>query len=149
MAYIAKTLADLIAQYSYYAVFAALLLENTALLGVFIPGVTILLIAGFLCAIGELNFGYCVAAGFLGTVAGDNLSYVFGRYGAERLGFVKRFLERNSGMAARIASLNTYTLVFFHFPGFLRIAAPSILGAARLHWRKWLCIDLLGGAMFN
>src|SRR5262249_772319 len=124
MTYFAKTLVEFLAEYSYFAVFAALLLENTIFLGIFIPGVTVLLIAGFSSAIGGLDFAYCLAAGFCGTIPGDNISYIFGRYGAERLGFARRILERNSGVASRISSLNIYTLVFFHFPGFLRIAAP-------------------------
>ncbi len=142
-------LRPLIAEYSYLAIFFALLLENTIFLGVFVPGVTVLLLAGFAGALGELNLGGCVLAGYLGTIAGDNLCFVLGRYGADRFRLVRDFIDRNSGIVARIASLNTYALIFFHFPGVLRIAAPIALGATKLGWRKWLGVDLSGALIFN
>lgn len=135
--------------YGYLAIFVALVLENTLFLGLLIPGVTILVIAGFVSAIGGLDVSYCLAVGIAGTIIGDNISYLAGRYGAERLRFIDRILNRNKGILSRIKSLNNYVLIFFHFPGFLRLALPVALGVSKFDVRKWIVIDLIGSVLFN
>ncbi len=139
----------IVREYAYAAIFVGLLLENTLLLGVLVPGVTVLVIAGFISALGDLNFFLCLIAGIGGTVIGDNLSYLFGRYGAGRFRFVERIIDRNAGIIARVRSMNIYVLLFFHFPGYLRLALPVALGVVRFDFRKWLAIDLAGSVLFN
>ncbi|MFM9903301.1 MAG: DedA family protein [Pyrinomonadaceae bacterium] len=136
-------------QYGYVAIFVALLLESCAFLGVIVPGVTILVLAGFVAAFGELNYFYCLLAGIAGTFAGDSLSYLAGRFGSDNIAMVDRIVEKNSGLRARLRSANFYVLIFFHFPGYLRMVVPLLLGVMKYDVRRWLAIDSIGVILFN
>src|SRR5262245_6859327 len=59
-------------------VFLAAFLEALAVIGTFVPGSTTLFIAGALVGTGSLNLGWALAAGILGAVAGDGISYWIG-----------------------------------------------------------------------
>lgn len=142
-------LKSIIGVYGYAAIFIVLLLESTAFLGIIVPGVTVLIAAGFISGIGDLSFTYCVIAGILGTFAGDNVSYLIGRYGTEKFGPARRMIDRNRGMQARLRSLNFYMLALFHFPGYLRMVVPILLGAAKYDIGRWLAIDSIGVVLFN
>jgi len=69
--------------YGYWAVAAALLLENA---GLPVPGESILLLASFLAySEGELQFGRIVLVGTIAATIGDNIGYVIGYYGGRPL----------------------------------------------------------------
>ena len=70
-------------QYGYWAVGAALLLENT---GIPVPGETILLLASFLAySSDELQLPYIILIGVCTATLGDNLGYAIGYRGGRRL----------------------------------------------------------------
>src|SRR2546425_9933714 len=68
-----------LAQYGYWAVAAALLLENA---GLPVPGETVLLLASFL-AFSEhrLHLAYIIVVGVCAATAGDNVGFAVGYYG--------------------------------------------------------------------
>jgi membrane-associated protein len=69
--------------YGYWAVAAALLLENA---GVPVPGETVLLLASFLAySEGKLQLSWIIVAGTVAATVGDNLGYALGHYGGRAL----------------------------------------------------------------
>ena len=76
-------LRDYLAHYGYWAVAAALLLENA---GLPVPGETMLLLASFL-AFSEhhLRLPYIILVGVGAATIGDNLGFLLGHYGGEPL----------------------------------------------------------------
>src|SRR6202041_3836695 len=80
--------------YGYWAVAAALLLENA---GVPLPGETVLLLACFLAySERDLHLGWIIVVATLAAALGDNLGYAIGHYGggAPRGGYRKIFFGR-------------------------------------------------------
>src|SRR5688500_2663109 len=88
-------------QYGYLIVFATTLLENSAFLGVVVPGDAVLLLAGFYSQRQALELEAVMAFAFVGAVTGDTIAYVVGRVGGRRI--VDRWGRRFLMPAERLA----------------------------------------------
>jgi len=72
-----------VANYGYWAVALALLLENA---GIPVPGESTLLVASFLAySEHQLNLGWIIVIGTCAATIGDNLGYFLGLYGGRPL----------------------------------------------------------------
>src|SRR3972149_4625399 len=72
--------------YGYWVVFLGTLLENKLFLGLVLPGVIVVILAGLSAEDGSISVPLAVALGIAGTVTGDTISYCLGRFGWRRLG---------------------------------------------------------------
>lgn len=66
-------------------VFATTLLENSAFLGVVVPGDAVLLLAGFYAQRRALELEAVITLAFTGAVSGDTIAYMIGRFGGRRI----------------------------------------------------------------
>lgn len=69
------------ANYGYWIVFASALLENTIILGLFLPGGTLILLGAVAASQGTLNIWWVVLLGWLGLFLGNLVDYWIGRLG--------------------------------------------------------------------
>ncbi|MDQ6660715.1 MAG: hypothetical protein M3Z24_07085, partial [Chloroflexota bacterium] len=67
-------------QYGYLIVFLGTLIENTALLGLILPGNSLALLGAFYAREGTLNLGWVIFFAWLGTVLGYHADYLLGRF---------------------------------------------------------------------
>lgn len=144
-------LRDAVVHYGYWAVGAALLLENT---GIPVPGETILLLASFLAySQNELRLSWIIAIGVVAATIGDNLGFVAGYYGGRRL--LNRYqnifriknahLLRGEQLFARYGAV---TVFFARFVFGMRIIAGPMAGVLRMPWKKFLIFNFLGAALW-
>jgi len=137
--------------YGYWAVAAALLLENA---GVPVPGETVLLLASFLAySERELNLGWIIVVGTLAATLGDNLGYAIGHSGGRPLLERHRRIFRVSDAAlARGEKLfsryGSVTILFARFVFGMRIVAGPLAGVLRMPWKKFAVFNLLGAALW-
>src|SRR2546421_9141152 len=75
-----ELLAGFYNRYGYWIVFLGALAENTALLGLVLPGGTLALLGAFYARQGTLHLSWVIAFATLGTVLGYHIDYLFGRY---------------------------------------------------------------------
>jgi membrane protein DedA with SNARE-associated domain len=144
-------LRNAVVQYGYWAVGAALLLENA---GVPVPGETILLLASFL-AYSEhaLRLPWIVLVATIAATLGDNLGFAVGYYGGRPLlsryqAFFRiqdRTLQRGEGVFARYGAI---TIFFARFLFGMRIIAGPMAGVLRMPWRKFMVFNFLGAALW-
>ena len=144
-------LRNAVVQYGYWAVGAALLLENA---GVPVPGETILLLASFL-AYSEhaLRLPWIVFVATIAATLGDNLGFAVGYYGGRPLlsryqAFFRiqdRTLQRGEGLFARYGAI---TIFFARFVFGMRIIAGPMAGVLRMPWRKFMIFNFLGAALW-
>jgi len=144
-------LRNAVVQYGYWAVGAALLLENA---GVPVPGETILLLASFL-AYSEhaLRLPWIVLVATIAATLGDNLGFAVGYYGGRPLlsryqAFFRiqdRTLQRGEGVFARYGAI---TIFFARFVFGMRIIAGPMAGVLRMPWRKFMVFNFLGAALW-
>jgi membrane-associated protein len=142
-------ISNFIIKYGYIVVFSGLFLENTILLGLLFPGITILLISGYFSGTGELNVALTIISGFAGTILGDNLNYALGRYGLVKLPILKKLSSGLDRIEEAIRRNTTIFLIFFHFPVYSRMVLPAFLGILRFSFRKWLIFDTIGALLFT
>jgi membrane protein DedA with SNARE-associated domain len=137
--------------YGYWAVAAALLLENA---GVPVPGETVLLLASFLAySERELNLGWVIVVATVAATLGDNLGYAIGHSGGRPLLERHRRIFRVSDAAlARGEKLfsryGSVTILFARFVFGMRIIAGPLAGVLRMPWKKFAVFNLLGAALW-
>jgi membrane-associated protein len=144
-------LRNLIAQYGYWAVGAALLLENT---GIPVPGETILLLASFLAfSRNELQLPYIILIGVCAATLGDNLGYALGYRGGrpllDRYRDVFRIkpetISRGESLFAQYGAL---TIFFARFIFGLRVIAGPLAGVLRMPWKRFAIFNFLGALLW-
>jgi membrane protein DedA with SNARE-associated domain len=137
--------------YGYWAVAAALLLENA---GLPLPGETVLLLASLLAYTEQdLQLGWIVVVGTAAATAGDNLGYAIGHYGGRPLLERYRYIfhvddvavERGEKLFDRYGAL---TILFARFVFGLRVLAGPMAGVLRMPWKRFAVFNLLGAALW-
>jgi len=144
-------LRNAVVHYGYWAVAAALLLENA---GVPVPGETVLLLASFLAySEHELQLPWIIVVATIAATVGDNLGFALGHYGGRPV--LARYqalfrikdatIARGEGMFARYGAL---TIFFARFVFGLRIIAGPLAGVLRMPWRKFGIFNFLGAGLW-
>src|SRR5574340_462142 len=80
-----ESLAALYGAWGYLIVFLGALFENTALLGLLLPGGTLALLGAFYAWQGSLNIVWVIVFAWIGTTLGYNADYLIGRFLLTRL----------------------------------------------------------------
>jgi membrane-associated protein len=144
-------LRNAVVHYGYWAVGAALLLENA---GVPVPGETILLLASFLAySEHELRLPWIILVGTIAATVGDNLGFALGYYGGRPLlaryqaffRIQQKTLTRGEELFARYGAV---TVFFARFVFGMRIITGPIAGVLRMSWRKFTIFNFLGAALW-
>ncbi len=144
-------LRDAVVHYGYWAVGAALLLEN---MGVPVPGETILLMASFLAySQHELQLQWIIVVATIAATLGDNLGFTLGYYGGRRLleryKTVFRIQDSTLLRGERLfAQYGAATVFFARFVFGMRIIAGPMAGVLRMPRRKFLIFNFLGAALW-
>jgi|SRR5436305_121791 membrane protein DedA with SNARE-associated domain len=144
-------LRNAVVQYGYWAVGAALLLENA---GVPVPGETILLLASFLAySQHELRLPWIIAVATIAATLGDNLGFALGYYGGRPLllRYQSIFRIKNATITRGeelFAKYGALTVFFARFVFGMRIVAGPMAGVLRMSWRKFLIFNFLGALVW-
>lgn len=144
-------LRNAVVHYGYWAVAAALLLENA---GVPVPGETVLLLASFLAySEHELQLPWIIVVATIAATVGDNIGFALGYYGGRPvLARYQSLFKIQDAMIARGESLfaryGAVTIFFARFVFGLRIIAGPLAGVLRMPWRKFGIFNFLGASVW-
>jgi membrane-associated protein len=150
-AYLFEMLRNYLAHWGYWAVGAALLLENA---GLPVPGETILLLASFLAySEHKLALPWIIVVGVSAATLGDNLGFAIGSYGGRPLlERYQRTLRIRPAVIARgeelFARYGAATIFVARFIAGLRIITGPLAGVLRMPWRKFLIFNFLGAVLW-
>lgn len=119
------------------------------LVGTFLEGETILVLAGFAAHRGYMSLASVILAALVGTVAGDQLYFFIGRrYG-------RGFLERRPSWTARanrvhgvIERHSTLFMLGFRFWYGMRLVSPFVLGSSRVSAAKFAVLNVIGACLW-
>lgn len=131
--------------------------ESGLLIGFFLPGDSLLFIAGFLAsnAGGEVlpPLPFVAAVTFAAAVAGDQVGYLFGRRVGPTLFdreesrlFNPRNVHRAQDFFDRYGAK---TIVMARFVPVVRTFAPIVAGVGKMNYRVFVTFNLLGGALWG
>jgi len=151
-------LRDLYDQYGYLIVFLGTLGENTALLGLALPGGTLALLGAFYARQGSLNLAWVIFFAWMGTVLGYHVDYLLGRFalgkvmlrwGDSRLGRRMRLAGRLRLGQRMLAKYGGRAILLSHIVGHIRSFVALSAGATRMSYRRFLSFELVAALLWN
>ena len=139
----------------YVLLFAIIFVETGFVVMPFLPGDSLLFVAGSLAAIGSLEIGLLLALLIPAAILGDNINYWVGRYFGERITgltvFGKR-LVREKDLAKTHGYFEKYgirTIIIARFVPIVRTITPFVAGVGKMDYRKkFLPYDIMGGVLW-
>jgi membrane-associated protein len=146
-----QTLATLAAQYGpwLYAILFLIIFAETGLVVMpFLPGDSILFIAGTVVATAGLDVHVLVAVLIVAAILGDSLNYSIGHYIGPKVferpdsrWFKQAHLRRTQDFYDRYGGV---TIIIGRFIPIIRTFAPFLAGVAGMSYRKFLCFNVVG-----
>jgi len=150
-----RHLAELLAQYGtwiYAILFLVIFCETGLVVTPFLPGDSLLFVAGALAATGGMDIWVLAISLFAAAVLGDNLNYWIGRWIGPRV-----FKWENSRLFNRAAFDKTHayfehhggkTIIIARFMPIARTFAPFVAGVGKMQYSRFLPLDVAGGALW-
>jgi membrane protein DedA with SNARE-associated domain len=128
-----------IEQYGYLAV----------LIGTFLEGETVVILAGFAAHRGYLHLPLVICAAFAGTLIGDQLFYFLGhKHSQAVLARRPSWVPRIEKARKLVAGHQVLIILGFRFLYGLRTVIPFTLGAAAVPLRVFLPLNILGALIW-
>jgi membrane protein DedA with SNARE-associated domain len=134
------SLESLITTYGYWAL----------LVGTFLEGETVLVLAGFAARTGYLQLPWVMVVAFAGSLLGDQTFFLLGRWQGKRL------LGRRASWRLRIERANrlvdryhAWILLGFRFLYGLRTVIPFALGTSSVGLGRFVVLNALGAAIWS
>ncbi|GIK86486.1 MAG: membrane protein [Betaproteobacteria bacterium] len=151
-----ETLTRLAAEYGawiYALLFAVIFAETGLVVFPFLPGDSLLFVAGTVVAgsAGALNVHLLVALLIAAAIAGDSVNYAIGRYVGPKVfehesRWIRReHLERTQAFYDRYGAV---TIIIGRFVPIVRTFAPFLAGVAGMHYRRFLAYNVVGGVLW-
>lgn len=120
------------------------------LIGTFLEGEAILIMAGFAAQSGYLEVPIVMLVATVGSFSGDQCYFHYGRhYGVRHL--LGRFPSLDSRVGRVIQLLDRYHLpviLSIRFLYGLRIAGPIAIGMSKISWPRFLILNLVGAIIW-
>ena len=132
-------LAQIVRDYGYIAI----------LIGTFLEGETIVLIAGFLAFTGHLELSLVILAAFVGSCSGDQLYFFIGRFQGRRL--LQRFpawQERTERVFYHVHRHQNLLILSFRFFYGLRNVTPFAVGMSEVKTARFVSLNIIGAAVW-
>ena len=136
----------------YGLLFAIIFIETGVVVMPFLPGDSLLFVAGAIAGVGALNYPLLMALLFIAAVLGDNLNYAIGkRVGPRVFSWEKsRFFNREAfdRTAAFYDRWGPMAIVIGRFMPFVRTFVPFVAGVAQMNWPRFMLWNVVGGAIW-
>lgn len=126
--------------------------ETGLAVGFFLPGDSLLVVAGLFAATGKLNLAALLLTLFVAAVVGDGVGYYTGaRLGPRLFKREKSLLFRPSHLLKAQAFYEKYggkTIIIARFIPIVRTFAPIVAGAAKMPYRNFVVYNVVGGFLW-
>ncbi|QBC42557.1 DedA family protein [Iodobacter fluviatilis] len=148
-------LAEIIRQYGnwvYALLFSVIFIETGVVVMPFLPGDSLLFVAGMLAGGGHMNLYLLIGLLFSAAVLGDALNYTIGRYFGHKL-----FANKDSKIFRQDYLQKTHafyekhggkTIILARFVPIVRTFAPFVAGMAEMSYRRFVMFNLIGAAVW-
>ena len=136
----------------YALLFLIIFVETGVVVMPFLPGDSLLFVAGAMCGVGLMNYPLSVGLLFAAAVLGNQSNYTIGRFFGPRVFqwedsklFNKKAFNQAHNFYERYGGI---TIVAARFMPFVRTFAPFVAGVAQMTRRKFTLFDVTGGALW-
>lgn len=134
--------------YGLWFIFPIVLLENFPVIGFILPGMTALLLAGFLLVDNLSSLLLVVLVAYSGMVCGDNLWFFLGRLTKGKWKCLNNVNDGTHELLDVINKQSIYVLLFYQFVPYLRMFLPYTFGISNYKINNWFFINLIGSFLF-
>lgn len=138
--------------YVYLGLIFIIFAETGLAIGFFLPGDSLLVVAGLFAAAGKLNLWIMLITLFIAAVVGDAVGYYSGRkmgqavfnkpksrfFNPKHLQKAHAFYEKHGGK----------TIILARFVPIVRTFAPIVAGAANMSYKDFLIFNVFGGFLW-
>lgn len=138
---------------SYLGIALLVFAESGLLIGIFLPGDSLLFAAGLLAAGGFLSVGPLMMVVIIAAILGDSVGYWFGSEIGERLFerkdsrfFKQEYLRRTELFYQKYGGR---AVVLARFVPIVRTIAPILAGVSSMKYRVFLAYNMLGGFLWG
>ena len=135
----------------YAPLFAIVFVETGLVIMPFLPGDSLLFVAGTLCGAGQMSLPSTLSVLWLAAVMGDQLNYQIGHrvgdsvwqwqgrwFNRQAFEQTHRFYERHGGI----------TIILARFMPFIRTFAPFVAGVARMNRATFTLYNIIGASIW-
>ena len=136
----------------YALLFAIIFIETGVVVMPFLPGDSLLFVAGAMCGIGLMEYEILVPLLFAAAVMGNQCNYAIGRAVGPRVfqwensrWFNRRAFDQAHAFYEKYGGI---TIVAARFMPIVRTFAPFVAGVAQMTRRKFTLYDVTGGALW-
>jgi membrane-associated protein len=150
-----STVATLASQYGpwvYAILFVIIFAETGLVVCPFLPGDSILFIAGTVVAVANLNVHVLVVVLIVAAVLGDSVNYAVGHYIGPKAfhkqdsrWFKQEYLRRTQAFYDKYGGV---TIIIGRFVPIIRTFAPFLAGVAGMSYRRFLSYNIIGGCLW-
>lgn len=130
-------------------VFAIIFAESGLFFGFFLPGDSLLFVAGVLASQGYINIFILAIGSFIAAVLGDNVGYAFGKsYGVriwskeDSLIFKKSYVHKTEEFYGKYGKK---IIILCRFIPIVRTFAPIMAGVGKMKYKTFFTYNLIGG----
>lgn len=133
---------DMVTQYGYIAIFTFVCLESFVFTGFLVPGVLVVIAAGFLTQQGLLSSPLVITLSIIAILLGDTASYFLGRIFGPKLIKIPERVKQS-------ASKNWWFLLFYHHVPLSRMFIPAFFGMQKtMPFLRWFTLDTMSAIFF-
>lgn len=150
--FIIDTMLDKLGVFVYVGLFAIIFAETGLAVGFFLPGDSLLVVAGLFAAAGKLNLFIMLISLFIAGILGDLVGYLTGRkmgktifsrpkskiFNPSHLLKAQKFYEKYGGK----------TIILARFVPIVRTFAPIVAGAAEMPYRQFAVFNIFGSFLW-
>jgi membrane-associated protein len=138
----------------YVVLFLVIFIETGLVVMPFLPGDSLLFMAGMYSKIGNLNLTYLLLFLSIAAVLGDNINYWIGRrigLGVFEWKIRGRQLVKESYLKKTedfFEKRGVFAIIMARFVPIVRTFTPFAAGVGKMNYRKFLLFDIIGGVLW-
>lgn len=138
----------------YIVLFLVIFVETGLVVMPFLPGDSLLFMAGMYSKIGNLNLTYLLLFLSIAAVLGDNINYWIGRrigLGVFEWKIRGRQLVKESYLKKTedfFEKRGVFAIIMARFVPIVRTFTPFAAGVGKMNYRKFLMFDIIGGVLW-
>ncbi len=134
---------------TYLILFIIIFLETGFVITPFLPGDSLLFVAGAFAAQGSVNILLLFIILALAAILGDTVNYWIGNYfgkGMEKSKFIKpEYINKTQNFYDKYGGK---TIILARFVPIIRTFAPFVAGIGKMEYRKFISFNIIGGIIW-